>query len=227
MSPEETMDDPLSLFRGLPLAERFHVRARDFSAPLRALAAKIPPGRIADIGCGHGLLTAYLAAGRPDRRVIAVDPDERKIAWARQVLGGLDNVELRVAQVEELSPELDGALDAAVVADVLYLLPVPAWGDFLSACRRLLRPGGVLLVKEVESRRSWKYLKILAQEHVMVKLLGRTHSSGGLNLRPRGFTELLLRERGFHVRRTVDLSSGYSTPHVLFEAERASSPAAG
>ena len=212
------MPDVLSLFRGLPPRERFHVRARDFSAPLAAVADRVPAGRIADIGCGHGLLVAWLAVARPDRKVIGVDPDERKISWAKQALGALPNVELRVARVEELSPELDGALDAVVVADVVYLLPVPAWGDFFSACRRLLKPGGRFLLKEVEARASWKYLKILAQENVMVRLLRRTRSSGGLNLRPRAFTEALLRERGFIVEQTVDLARGYSTPHVLFNA---------
>jgi 2-polyprenyl-3-methyl-5-hydroxy-6-metoxy-1,4-benzoquinol methylase len=213
------MPDVLSLFSGLPLKERFHVRARELSAPLGAVAERVPGIRIADIGCGHGLLAAHLAADRKDRTVIGVDPDERKIAWARQALGGLTNVELRVARVEELSPGLDGALDAVVVADVMYLLPVPAWGAFLSSCRRLLKPGGRLLLKEVEARSSWKYAKILAQENVMVRLLGRTKSSGGLNLKPRAFTEALLRESGFAVRPSVDLSRGYSTPHVLFEAE--------
>ena len=36
-----------------------------------------------------------------------------------------------------------------VVADVVYLLPVTAWGDFFTACRRLLKPGGQFLLKEV------------------------------------------------------------------------------
>lgn len=212
------MPDALSLFSGLPFKERFHVRARELSAPLHAVAERVPAGRVADIGCGHGLLAAHLALGRPDRSVLGVDPDERKIAWAREALGSLPNVELRIGRVQELSPGLDGALDAVVIADVIYLLPVSAWGDFLSACRRLLKPGGRLLLKEVEARWSWKYLKILAQENVMVRMLGRTQSSGALNLRPRAFTEALLRERGFASIQTIDLSRGYSTPHVLFDA---------
>lgn len=207
---------PLSLYRTLPLRERLFVRARWSSAPLEAMAARAPAGRLADVGCGHGLLAAALAQGRPDRHVIGVDPDERKIARARQALGPLPNVELRVGTVESLLPGCAGALDAVLVADVMYLLPAAEWPPFLGACRRLLRPGGLLLLKEAEADGSWRYWKCLLQEEVMVRVLRKTRSSGGLGFRPRAHTEALLREQGFTLRETVGASGGYTTPHVLF-----------
>lgn len=213
------MTVPLEPFQGLPAKERFHVRARAFSAPMEAVAARVPEGFVIDVGCGHGVFTAALAIGHPGRRVLGVDPDERKITWARQALGALPNVELRVARIEDLSPELDGAADAVAVLDVMYLLPVDAWPAFLGACRQLLKPSGVLVLKEVEENRSWKYFKALAQEKVMVTLLGRTQSSGGLQLKPRAYMEGLLRDQGFSLVETVDLSKGYTTPHVLFVAK--------
>ena len=51
----------LALFSHLPPAERFHVHARAASAPLEAVASRVPSGgAVADVGCGHGLLTALL-----------------------------------------------------------------------------------------------------------------------------------------------------------------------
>jgi 2-polyprenyl-6-hydroxyphenyl methylase/3-demethylubiquinone-9 3-methyltransferase len=213
------MPVPLELFQSLPANERFHVNARAFSAPLEAVAACVPQGRVADVGCGHGVFTALLARGNPGRRVIGVDPDERKIHWAKQALGGMSNVELRVAKVEELAGELSGALDAVAVLDVMYLLPLERWGAFLADCRRLLKPGGRLVLKEVERNQSWKYYKAVLQEQVMVKLLGRTKSSGGLVLLPREELARLLRDAGFEVEQTLELSRGYTTPHVLFVAK--------
>lgn len=207
----------LDIFSALPLKERLFVRARLFSAPLAALAQRCPPGRILDVGCGHGALIALLAADR-SRTVVGVDPDPRKVAWATAGPGRLPNVSLRQGTVEDLLPELEGHFDAVVVADVLYLLPTERWGDFVDRCRRLLKPGGLLLLKEAEANRSWKHFKCVAQEVVMVKLFRRTHSSGGLALRPRRFTAELLRSRGFSVIEVVDLSGGYTTPHVLFVA---------
>jgi len=213
------MPVPLELFQPLSASERFHVRARAFSAPMEAVAQYVPGGRIADVGCGHGVFTALLAHGHAERHVLGVDPDARKIASATRALGGLPNVALRVASIEELSPELDGTLDAVTVLDVLYLLPVDQWPRFLGACHRLLKPGGVLVWKEMEANGSWKHYKALLQEQVMVKLLGRTQSSGALRVESRERMEELLRGAGFTVRETVDLSRGYTTPHLLFVAQ--------
>ena len=47
-------------FQTLPLRERLFVRARLASAPLEVMAALAPEGRIADVGCGHGALSALL-----------------------------------------------------------------------------------------------------------------------------------------------------------------------
>ncbi len=213
------MPEALSHFSALPLKERLFVRARLLSAPLEEMAKRAPAGKVADVGCGHGVLTALLAHGRSDRHVIGVDPDERKIAWARQALSHLDNVSLEVARIEDLAGRLAASLDCIVVADVLYLLPIEAWAGFVRAARALLRPGGRLLLKEAEADGSWKYWKCLLQEEAMVRLFRRTQSSGGLQFMSRGYTAALLEGAGFRVDETVDLSSGYATPHVLFVAE--------
>src|SRR3954469_16211801 len=170
---------PGDVYRPLPWRGRAFVRARWGSAPLERMAELAPErGSIADVGCGHGVLSAAMALGHPERRVLGVDPDERKIALARQALAALPNVELRAGTADSLLPEFESAFDAVTVADVLYLLPFAEHAAFLAACRRLLKPGGQLLLKEAEgNRRSWKYWKCVAQEVVMVRLLRRTHSS--------------------------------------------------
>jgi len=211
----------LEAFSPLPLKERLFVRARIFSAPLVAVADRCPEGAILDVGCGHGVMIALLAVGNPGREVLGIDPDERKIAWARSGPGRLSNVSLRRGTIEDLLPELENHFEAIVVADVLYLLPVERWGHFAGACRRLLKPGGLLLLKEADANRSWKYFKCIAQEQLMVRLLGRTQSSGGLGLKPRRFIEDLLKAHGFAMDEVVDLAKGYTTPHILFIASRA------
>jgi 2-polyprenyl-3-methyl-5-hydroxy-6-metoxy-1,4-benzoquinol methylase len=212
----------LSLFASLPRAERFHVRARAFSAPLEAVTSRVPPGgTVADVGCGHGLLTALLALADPDRSVHGVDPDPRKVMWASQGPGRLPNVQIEVGTVERLAAGRPGQFDAAVVCDVLYLLPEERWPEFLRTVRSLLRPGGRFLLKEAEGNRSWKHYKGLAQEWIMVTLLGRTKAGGGLVLKPRSEVEALLRAAGFTVRETVELDAGYSTAHILYVADAA------
>ncbi|MBZ4329968.1 class I SAM-dependent methyltransferase [Corallococcus sp. AS-1-12] len=213
------MSQALELYAHLPASERFHVHARASSAPLLAVASRVPSGTVADIGCGHGLLSAVMALAAPERRVLGVDLDERKVRWAKQALSGLPNVTLDVGSVEELARAQPHALDAVVVCDVLYLLPEEKWPGFLQSVRGLLKPGGRFLLKEVEGDRSWKHAKALAQEWVMVSLLGRTKASGGMVLKPRVDGVRLLRDAGFEVREVVGLGQGYTTPHLLYDAE--------
>jgi SAM-dependent methyltransferase len=210
-------------FAPLPAQERWFVRGRLFSAPLAEMAARVPPGRVLDVGCGHGALISLLASDRPDRSVLGVDPDPRKVAWARASVGRLGNVDVREGTAEALLPAHEAAFDAVVVADVLYLLPVEGWEPFSAAALRLLRPGGLLLLQEAEGDRSWRHLKWALQEFVMVRVFRRTRSSGGLALRPRSFTEDVLRRVGFEDVRSTTMSAGYTTPHLLIEARRPSS----
>ncbi|RKG98028.1 class I SAM-dependent methyltransferase [Corallococcus carmarthensis] len=213
------MAQALELYAHLPPSERFHVHARASSAPLLAVASRLPSGTVADIGCGHGLLSAVMALAVPERRVLGVDLDERKVHWAKQALSGLPNVTLDVGSVEDLARTQPHALDAVVVCDVLYLLPDAKWSGFLQSVRGLLKPGGRFLLKEVEGDHSWKHAKALAQEWVMVSLLGRTKASGGMVLKPRVDGVRLLRDAGFEVREVVGLGEGYTTPHLLYDAE--------
>ena len=146
----------LKVFDGLPLKERLFVRGRLATAPLEALAARAEGARLLDVGCGHGVLVALLAVGSPGRHVVGIDPDERKIDWARASVGRLANVELRACTIETLAAERAGEFDTVLVADVLYLLAAAAWRPFLAAAHELLRRGGRLVLKEAEDDGSWR-----------------------------------------------------------------------
>jgi len=218
--PEIDVGQALATFSRLPVRERLFVRGRLWTAPLVEVCRRAPAGLVADVGCGHGLASALLAVGRTDRTVVAVDPDPKKISLARLGPGQLSNVSFRQGTIERLLLELEGRLDAVLVLDVLYLLPGDGWPAFFGGCYRLLKPGGTLLLKEAEAGRSWKSWKCLAQEQLMVRLLQRTRSSGGLRLISRREAGDLLRAQRLELVDTVDLSRGYSTPHVLFIARR-------
>jgi ubiquinone/menaquinone biosynthesis C-methylase UbiE/DNA-binding transcriptional ArsR family regulator len=99
---------------------------------------------LGDLGCGTGQVTAALAPFV--RRVIAVDQSRAMLAAARARLRGLDNVELRSGDLEELPVE-DRELDAAVLLLVLHYVVDPARA--LAEARRALKPGGRLLVMDM------------------------------------------------------------------------------
>ena len=210
----------LKVFDGLPLKERLFVRGRLATAPLEALAARAEGARLLDVGCGHGVLVALLAVGSPGRHVVGIDPDERKIDWARASVGRLANVELRACTIETLAAERAGEFDTVLVADVLYLLAAAAWRPFLGAAHELLRRGGRLVLKEAEDDGSWRVRKALFQEQLMVRMLRRTHSSGAVGFAPRATLEAAVRAAGFAIEEVVPLARGYSTPHLMIVARR-------
>ena len=212
------MEPALEVFASLPLAERLFVRGRFASAPLTELAARARGRELLDVGCGHGALLALLAVGHADRHVVGIDPDARKIDWARRSVGRCPNVELRACTIEALAASRPGTFDTVLVADVLYLLEPAAWPPFLAAARRLLKADGRLVLKEAEDDGSWRVTKALLQERVMVHLFRRTHSSGAVGFQPRRVLASALEQAGFDVEEAVALARGYSTPHVLFTA---------
>ena len=94
----------LKAFDSLPAKERWFCRARLMLAPLEQVAARASGQDILDVGCGHGVLAALLLHGHPERRVVGIDPDLRKIEWANESIGKQPNAEFRAVTIEALMP---------------------------------------------------------------------------------------------------------------------------
>jgi len=173
-------------------------------------------GRLLEVGCGHGLFSNAASLACPGLDLLGIDPDPQKVRWAQATIGARGNVRFRC---EGLAAVTERGFDAVAVLDVLYLVPRAAWPAFLGDLRERLRPGGRLLLKEVEPRPRWKFYRCVAQEAVSVRLLGITHG-GAFAFAERRELEVLLREAGFDGVRATGLGDGYLTPHVLYEAAR-------
>jgi SAM-dependent methyltransferase len=106
----------------------------------------IPNGRVLDIGCGRGHILHNLR--QRGWTVQGVELNADAATHARDVLG------LDVA-VESFNPErfADGSFDVIIMWHVLEHLPDV--GSVLAACRRMLRPGGLLVVS-VPNLESWQ-----------------------------------------------------------------------
>ncbi|MFV5995265.1 class I SAM-dependent methyltransferase [Streptomyces sp. NPDC056231] len=105
-----------------------------------ALAGYVVGRQILDAGCGSGPLTAALR----DRGAVVtgIDASAGMVELARRRLG--DNVALCVADLRYRLPFADGAFDDVVASLVLHYLE--DWGPTLAELRRVLRPGGRLIV---------------------------------------------------------------------------------
>jgi 2-polyprenyl-3-methyl-5-hydroxy-6-metoxy-1,4-benzoquinol methylase len=95
------------------------------------------PGRVLDVGCGRGfLLDAFRRRGWT---VEGTEMSEASSAHAREILG----IPVRIGPLESLGLPA-ASFDAVTLWHVLEHVTTP--GSMLAEIRRILKPGGVLLV---------------------------------------------------------------------------------
>jgi len=140
--------------------------ARDGNAaqPLEGL-------RIADIGCGGGLVSEPLA--RLGASVTGIDPAEENAAAARAHAAdsGLE-IDYRAARVEDLAAE-GAQYDAVIALEVVE--HVPDVQAFIGVCAQTLRPGGMMLLSTINRTARAFALAIVGAEYVLRWLPRGTH----------------------------------------------------
>ena len=127
--------------------------AMDHSVPnaafvdrLQALGAR---GRMLDLGTGPGHIPLEVCARDPNARVLGVDLADTMLSLARRLVDAspdADRIELRRMDVTALSLP-DASFDAVFSNTILHHIPDPA--AFLREAGRVLRPGGVLLIRDL------------------------------------------------------------------------------
>jgi SAM-dependent methyltransferase len=192
------------VFRKRALRDRVHILLRFLTSPmLRVLKALPPNASLLDIGAGHGLF-AVLARGR---RVVAVEPDARKVR-------PIDGIEFVIGYDDPIT----GTFDAISIIDVLYKIPIDQWDALLLRCRSRLRAGGILIIKEQDPTARFKNAWNAIQER-FASAIGLTLGESFTYEKPSDFLARLLR-LGFDSAQSKRIDFGYPHPHVLYTAMR-------
>lgn len=149
-------DQPYKTALRWPVLTRFYdgfiavtMREKTFRRAIVEQLRHAAPDGILDVGCGTGTLALLLRREFPQAAVVGVDGDEEVLRIARRKAEGFADAPVIFKKAWATSlPFQDGSWHAATSSLVLHHLPD---GDKLLALRemrRVLQPGGVLVVAD-------------------------------------------------------------------------------
>lgn len=187
--------------------------------------------QILDIGCGQGLLTAWLltaqdaareghwpaqwpAAPRPSK-VRGIELMPRDVRRAEEAL----RAELRSGRASFVAADMCcadfGRADAVVILDALHYIPLPAQDDVLRRVRDTLAPGGVLVLRIGDAAAGLRFKFSTWVDHVASALRGQRLSR--FHYRPLVEWQRALIALGFTVQ-AQPMSRGTPFANVLLVA---------
>jgi len=126
------------------------------------------PSRLLDVGTGTALIPIELCSREDALQVVAIDLAEHMLEQARR------NVE-RVNLTDRISLEARdaknsgwsaGEFDAVISNSIVHHIPEPA--DALSEMWRLVRPGGILFVRDLVRAETDDEIRALVEKHAPV-----------------------------------------------------------
>ena len=182
--------------------------------------------RVLDLGCGEGLLAAWLRAARltyerggwtpawppppcPDE-LRGIELAAARLACARAALGA--EFELMPGDIRSAA---FGSADAIVIMDVLHYLPAESHREVLEHARAALPERGLLILRVGDAEAGWRFRFSVYFDQLV--LLLRRQGLRALNCRGVGEWRELLRECGFDSR-IEPLSGGGPFANVLLIA---------
>ncbi len=145
------------LFTDGPPAWRLLQIYRPYICPFDVIIDAVPQGaRVLDIGCGGGLLLGLLAAAGRIGGGIGFDTSVPAVELARGMAGRSfpGRLDFEALAVQDSWPE--GTFDVVTAIDVLHHVPPSAQAGVVAQAAAKVRPGGLLLVKDMVTRPWWR-----------------------------------------------------------------------
>lgn len=141
---------------------------------------------VLDIACGPGGWVQEIAFKHADINVVGVDISERMIAYAKAQaeVQGLTNARFQVMNALRPLEFPDNSFDLVNTRLIVAFMLPEVWPKFVQECKRILRPGGILRLTDLEWGLSNKpaFEKICDQFNQALCKAGQSFSSNGTHM---------------------------------------------
>jgi uncharacterized protein len=157
------------IFKG-PVLEwylRIKIRIEKYYQPYIELMPR--EGEILDLGCGYGFMSYMLCFTAPLRKITGVDHDAEKIRVAANCISKNENLNFIC---DDITRHLFGNKDAILLSDVLHYLPQASQAELLTRCIEKLNPGGLILVRDADSKEEKRHTRTKLTEVFSTTILG-------------------------------------------------------
>jgi ubiquinone/menaquinone biosynthesis C-methylase UbiE len=178
---------------------------------------------ILDLGCGPGGWGQEVAFAYPDIEVTGMDVSQTMISYAQAQakVQNLNNVHFCVGDLLNPLDFPDAAFDL-VNARLIAFLPTDAWPRLMQECMRIIRPGGMCVLTEMEWITNSPAVELLFSTFTSaLKAVGQSFSPDGRLI---GITPMLggfLKETGFQnvhlAAHVLDISAGTEASQFIYE----------
>jgi len=105
------------------------------------------PDSILEIGCGYGFLSNCLSLEYPNAQVHGIDLNAGRIASAQTSVAGRNNISFKLENAFALP---DQQWDCIILVDVIHHVPRDSHQQLITACHKLLKPNGLLIVRDMD-----------------------------------------------------------------------------
>ena len=176
--PGELASLAASIYRESPPVRRLLMTLRPHICPFERLIESVPEGAaVLDVGCGAGLFLGLLAATGRRFRGVGFDASATAIREAAamaallKVQGNAGELWFEHRDVRSTWPE--GPFDVVSIIDVMHHVPLDHRRALLEQARAALRPGGLLIFKDIGDRPRWRATANLLHDLLMTRELVR------------------------------------------------------
>lgn len=157
-TPSQIHQSARSLYsRGNPIFVAMQV-LRPFICPFGELIDAVPENaKVVDIGCGGGLFLGLLALDRQIHSGLGVDISKPAIAAALEMKKTHPRgPSINFKHLSEIDSLPEGEFDVVSMVDVIHHIPPDEREKAITQACSSVRPGGILLYKDMATRPRWR-----------------------------------------------------------------------